>query len=124
MDGFREFLEKNGHPGEGRVLVLIGNNEAEELSTLMMRFNSAGVTELNEPEEFFKLNGITGIRVDVDSLIQFKRLPYFLDITTVTDEMLDDKIDEWHNNANCNMLHDYLGMTWSEYGEWVRGRRK
>ncbi|WP_068059187.1 hypothetical protein [Nocardia xishanensis] len=38
----------------------------------------------------------------------------------MTDDEIDDRVDAWHNGAGGGMpLHEYLGMTWSEYAEWV-----
>jgi hypothetical protein len=35
-------------------------------------------------------------------------------------EFLDDRIDDWHTGRSIlSSLHDYLRMTWEEYGEWV-----
>ena len=35
-------------------------------------------------------------------------------------DSLDDFIDEWHNNPVTGMhLHEYLGLTWEEYQEFI-----
>lgn len=34
-------------------------------------------------------------------------------------EEIDDYIDEWHESDSKEELHDYLGMTFEEYGIWV-----
>lgn len=34
-------------------------------------------------------------------------------------EELDDKIDKWHLSDQDVPLHEYLGMTWEEYCEFV-----
>lgn len=35
-------------------------------------------------------------------------------------EFLDDRIDDWHEGRTIiPQLHDYLRMTWEEYGVWV-----
>jgi hypothetical protein len=37
-------------------------------------------------------------------------------------ESIEDWVDEWHDlDVNIPMpLHEYLGMTWEEYGQWVQ----
>lgn len=38
----------------------------------------------------------------------------------VTDDEIDDRIDEWHNGAGAGKpLHEYLGWTRAEYAKWV-----
>ena len=32
---------------------------------------------------------------------------------------IDDKIELWHTGTGDMPLHEYLGMTWDEYSEWV-----
>ena len=32
---------------------------------------------------------------------------------------INDKIEEWHTSEGHKTLHDFLGMTWSEYAHWV-----
>lgn len=32
---------------------------------------------------------------------------------------IDDTIDNWHNGISKLELHEYLGMTWDEYSEWL-----
>lgn len=47
------------------------------------------------------------------------------DVVKTSDEMedaIDDLIDRWHNGEGPEHLHDWLGMTWDEYGRWVRYR--
>lgn len=34
-------------------------------------------------------------------------------------EQIDDFIDEWHLGSGDQELHEYLGMTWVEYGAFV-----
>ena len=34
-------------------------------------------------------------------------------------ESIHDYIDEWHNGDSTEDLHEYLGMTWEEYGHWL-----
>ena len=34
---------------------------------------------------------------------------------------IDDFIDDWHDGkTGVADLHDYLGLSWDEYGEWVK----
>ncbi|WP_157186566.1 hypothetical protein [Nocardia jiangxiensis] len=43
----------------------------------------------------------------------------------MTDDEIDDRVDEWHNGAGLGMdLHEYLGWTWEQYQEWLEGRPK
>ena len=37
----------------------------------------------------------------------------------LTQEQIDDKVDEWHNSNTNMLLHEYLGMTWDEYKEYI-----
>lgn len=40
----------------------------------------------------------------------------------VTDEQIDDRIDEWHESTTDDgPLHEWLGMTWVEFGQWLEG---
>ena len=34
-------------------------------------------------------------------------------------EEIDDWIDKWHGTRQEIDLHEYLGMTWTEYSSWV-----
>lgn len=34
-------------------------------------------------------------------------------------EDMDDFIDEWHDGDYHNELHEFLGMSWDEYGSWL-----
>lgn len=34
-------------------------------------------------------------------------------------EDVDDFIDQWHEGASENDLHEFLGMSWDEYASWV-----
>jgi hypothetical protein len=35
-------------------------------------------------------------------------------------EEIHDHIDTWHNKANVMIpLHEFLGMSWQEFGRWV-----
>ncbi len=36
----------------------------------------------------------------------------------VNAEDIHDYIAEWHNGDSIEELHEYLGMTWDEYGHW------
>ena len=36
------------------------------------------------------------------------------------EEFLNDRVDDWHNGKTViPQLHDYLRMTWEEYGTWL-----
>lgn len=36
-------------------------------------------------------------------------------------DRLDDLVDRWHEDIGIVMpLHEYLGLTWAEYGHWVQ----
>jgi hypothetical protein len=44
----------------------------------------------------------------------------------VTDDEIDDRIDEWHTMDDAEYialgepaLHEYMGWTWEEYVRWV-----
>jgi hypothetical protein len=38
----------------------------------------------------------------------------------MTNEELDDLVDRWHNGEGEGLeLHEYLGMTWEEYEQWL-----
>jgi hypothetical protein len=36
--------------------------------------------------------------------------------------LLDDHVEAWHQSplSDPTPLHEYLGMTWDEYGAWVK----
>lgn len=34
-------------------------------------------------------------------------------------DYIDDAIDTWHNSGGNESLHEFLGMTWQEYKDWV-----
>lgn len=39
----------------------------------------------------------------------------------VTEDQIDDFIDDWHaGKTDADDLHEYLGLTWGEYAEWVK----
>lgn len=39
----------------------------------------------------------------------------------MTGEQLDDLVDLWHNSPEDGVpLHEFLRMTWDEYGQWTR----
>lgn len=38
---------------------------------------------------------------------------------SMEDVPIADRIDAWHNSDSDLPLHDYLGMTWEEYQQWV-----
>lgn len=36
------------------------------------------------------------------------------------DESIDDWVDRWHNDKSTQLpLHEYLGMSWEQYGRWL-----
>lgn len=36
-------------------------------------------------------------------------------------DALDDYIDRWHDGeGRGSALHDFLGLTWEEYGAWIK----
>ena len=38
----------------------------------------------------------------------------------LSDDEINDLIDEWHDNESISSsLHEWLGMTWDEYSNWV-----
>lgn len=39
----------------------------------------------------------------------------------MTDEEIDDKIEEWHQTSSYKelSLHEFLGWTWQQYKNWV-----
>lgn len=39
----------------------------------------------------------------------------------LTEEQIEDKVSEWHNSDNPIPLHEYIGITWEEYKEYVQG---
>jgi hypothetical protein len=55
------------------------------------------------------------------------RAPTFYDLFSrgeVGAEQIDDYVDRWHDGldkwAKQMPLHEYLGLTWPEYQNWVR----
>ena len=42
---------------------------------------------------------------------------YLKGIAKVTE--IDDYVDYWHEYPNKEKLHDFLGLTWEEYGDWA-----
>lgn len=32
---------------------------------------------------------------------------------------IDDWVERWHTGDSKQELHEFLGMTWEEYGNWV-----
>ena len=38
---------------------------------------------------------------------------------TATAEDIDDFVDSWHDGSDDRQIHDYLGLTWEEYSNWV-----
>jgi hypothetical protein len=39
------------------------------------------------------------------------------------EDVIDDAIEAWHSSDSTLELHEYLGFTWDEYGEWVAAPR-
>jgi len=39
---------------------------------------------------------------------------------SIEDAILD-AVDEWHNSKGTLPLDRYLGLTWDEYGRWIKG---
>lgn len=37
----------------------------------------------------------------------------------ITENEIDDYIEEWHNNDSEDTIYEYLGMTESEYALWI-----
>ena len=38
-----------------------------------------------------------------------------------TEAAVDDWVEAWHTGDGEGLeLHEYLGMTWDEYGDWAR----
>jgi hypothetical protein len=33
---------------------------------------------------------------------------------------IDDFIDEWHDSDSILPLHEYLGLTWDQYSQWIK----
>lgn len=43
----------------------------------------------------------------------------------LTDDQIDDLIDRWHNGAGEGLeLHEFLRMSWDEYGLWVKREKE
>ena len=41
-----------------------------------------------------------------------------------TDPEIDDLIDRWHESSTIGIsLHEFLGMSWEEYKQWIVNRR-
>ena len=45
-------------------------------------------------------------------------------IDYVVSEHMDDLIDEWHEGDGEKPLHEFLGMTISEYEQWLRATNR
>lgn len=46
----------------------------------------------------------------------------FIDLVVVGEASIDDVddyVEKWHQGDSEEDLHDYLGLTWNEYIEWV-----
>jgi len=39
--------------------------------------------------------------------------------TSTTTENIDARIEQWHDSDSPLKLHEYLGLSWIEYSEWV-----
>lgn len=39
---------------------------------------------------------------------------------TASIDDMDDHVDRWHDGDSPLELHEYLGLTWDEYGRWVK----
>jgi len=42
----------------------------------------------------------------------------------LTDELLDEKVEQWHQNDSQLPLYEYLGMTIAEYNQFLTGKEK
>ena len=42
----------------------------------------------------------------------------------MSDNAIDDKIDEWHTGSSTEPLYIHLGMSWEEYCAWVKAKDK
>ncbi|CAM0107375.1 hypothetical protein MYOV065v1_p0016 [Vibrio phage PS15B.2] len=39
----------------------------------------------------------------------------------LTNDEIDDLIERWNEDKETTLeLHEYLGMTWEEYADWVQ----
>lgn len=38
---------------------------------------------------------------------------------TVSEDQIDDYVEMWHNGQSDDSLHQFLGMTWDQYSQWV-----
>jgi hypothetical protein len=38
---------------------------------------------------------------------------------TPEEKRINDLIDQWHEGNTGVPLHEFLGMTWEQYGEWL-----
>lgn len=41
-----------------------------------------------------------------------------------SEQWMDDKVAEWHASDSDLELHEYLGLTWDEYGLWLTNPRQ
>lgn len=39
------------------------------------------------------------------------------------DARIHDLIDKWHSEPRTMPLHEWLGMTWEQYSEWLTGKK-
>lgn len=40
----------------------------------------------------------------------------------MTDDKFDELVDEWHESESKLPLHEYMGMTWEQYCEFIGTR--
>lgn len=72
-------------------------------------YDSAGVDEWEWVDTYFMLWNR-----------QFEWEPAFLDHNQFMNEVLCDRIDEWHfGMGEGQELHEYLGWTLEEYAQWI-----
>jgi hypothetical protein len=44
------------------------------------------------------------------------------DTKEAVEQVLNDKIDEWHKSKSTQQLHTYLGLSWEDYSKWVENK--
>lgn len=37
-----------------------------------------------------------------------------------TSDEWDNLVEEWHTGEDPRELHEFLGLTWEEYGQWIK----
>jgi hypothetical protein len=40
-------------------------------------------------------------------------------MTTTTNDLFDDKIEQWHEGESGKEMHEHLGLTWQQYRDYV-----